>query len=188
VKWFRKGESVKRRGENLPGRLRVAARRGVTLVELMIAMLILTIVCISWLKIIGIQSARKEARRREAVERLAGMMDAFMYNHRADEHNGTWVETGSYRMNLDVSINKLTFSKDDDNKVHAIFSIDDSSIGYRLSVVEKEQLVNKTRFSGWDELVYGYEPWWLVGELYNHTGNLSDAGEPFFTLPICLGF
>lgn len=78
LKWFDRLGNVKRRGGFLPGRLRVAARRGVTLVELMIAMLILTIVCLSWFEILSIQSAKREALRREGVERLAGMMEAFI--------------------------------------------------------------------------------------------------------------
>lgn len=70
--------TVKRRGGILPARLRFSARRGVTLVELMISMLILTIVCLSWFEILSIQSAKREALRREGVERLAGMMEAFI--------------------------------------------------------------------------------------------------------------
>ena len=77
LKGFDKSGNVKRRGGFLPGRLRNASRRGVTLVELMISMLILAIVCLSWFEILSIQSAKREALRREGVERLAGMMEAF---------------------------------------------------------------------------------------------------------------
>jgi prepilin-type N-terminal cleavage/methylation domain-containing protein len=101
-KWFHKCGNIKHRGENLPGGFTFSSRRGVTLVELMIAMLILTIVCISWLKIIGIQSARKEARRREAVERLAGMMDAFMYEMRKGGNVGRQGATYKIKMEGDV--------------------------------------------------------------------------------------
>ena len=87
----------------------IASRRGVTLVELMISMLILSIVCISWLQIIGIQSARKEARRREAVERLAGMMDAFMYCNKSKtsfSEKEYSIAAGTNTLEFPVSSNK----------------------------------------------------------------------------------
>ena len=80
-KFHRRGEA-EGRGVASPAKSGASAHSGVSLVELLIAMFILALVCIAWLQIIGIQSARKEARRREAVERLSGMMDAFLYCYR----------------------------------------------------------------------------------------------------------
>ena len=167
----------------------MGSRRGVTLVELMIAMLILAIVCISWLQIIGIQSARKEARRREAVERLAGMMDAFMYNHRKGQDEfSTGVNPGYYYyMELDENNKTVRFiSAKKDDAVRALFENDVSPIGYQLQVVEKKDLPDNNRFSGFEANGTRTSPLWLVGRLYNHNGSSSEAGKPFFTLPVFL--
>lgn len=175
--------TVKRRGGILPARLRFSARRGVTLVELMISMLILTIVCISWLQIIGIQSARKEARRREAVERLAGMMDAFMYSQK----KGTSV--GLYQLKWDTSKDNIYFEKE--NQTDDVFPMFDGSvspIGYRLCVVKKNNLYLSDKFENWNTTGRDFKGYWLVGYLYNSSGcSESEAGRPFFTLPVCLG-
>lgn len=184
LKWFDRLGNVKRRGGILPGRLRNASRRGVTLVELMISMLILAIVCISWLQIIGIQSARKEARRREAVERLAGMMDAFMYC------NKSTASFSEKAYSVDVEEDQLSF-KEEGNKtlVHPIYEELDkngsrvSPVGYRLYVVKKNNLNNAVSFGdSWGSCK------WLVGELYDcHGCSTDEAGKPFFVLPVCLG-
>ena len=159
-------------------RLRVAAHRGVTLVELLISMLILMIVCIAWLQIIGIQSARKEARRREAVERLAGMMDAFLHESRdkgASPGVNYMVRTNA---NHAIDIVRSTV------EISAMFDGEVSPIGYQLRVVNKAQLDNYGELgSNWGECK------WLVGRLYNRSNcSEADAGKPFFTLPVCLGF
>ena len=172
----------KRRGGCLPGRLRIAARRGLSLVELMISMLILAIVCIAWLQIIGIQSARKEARRREAVERLAGMMDAFMY---LGSSSGT-IDAGSYEM---VRVgDTITFNRAyGANTVFPIFDGDVSPIGYRLCITNYSALLGASLSRDWkpeDRYIKGF---WLVGSLYNGNGTVDQAGKPFFTLPVCTG-
>lgn len=176
---FRQKSRAKRRGKHFPERLRIDARRGVTLVELMISMLILAIVCIAWLQIIGIQSARKEARRREAVERLAGMMDAFMYDRRA-----SLPSTGSYAVTL--ADNRLSILKDaSTNVVHSVFDNSISSIGYQLCVVSTAVGLPKyQKFKNWDDELAKCR--WLVGRLYDASGLVSDVGSPFFTLPVCL--
>ena len=167
--------NAKLRGKFPSGRLRFPARPGVTLVELLISMLILAIVCVAWLKIIGIQSARKEARRREAVERLSGMMDAFMHEYR-NVNPGL----GSYRMEMRRSINALSFVPGDQDVVYSVFEEDVSPIGYRLRVVEKKDLPDASGFRQWPANS------WLVGSLYDRSGTLVDAGQAFFTLPVCL--
>ena len=167
-----------RRGDSLPGRLRLSARRGVTLVELLISMLILAIVCIAWLQIIGIQSARKEARRREAVERLAGMMDAFLHESR-DKGASTGVNY-MVRTNANHAIDIVKSTVE----ISAMFDGDVSPIGYQLRVVNMSQLDNYVEFgSNWGTCK------WLVGKLYNRSNcSEADAGKPFFTVPVCLGF
>ncbi len=177
---FHARSDARRRGESLPVRLRFASRHGVTLVELMISMLILAIVCIAWLQIIGIQSARKEARRREAVERLVGVMDAFMYVNK-----NVRLSPGFYFMNIIGG--ELSFSKDELNSVRPIFDDDVSPIGYQLQVCAKSGLPYQSLFWGWDPLPRASAPQWLVGRLYNSSGLVSDLGKPFFSVPVCLG-
>lgn len=158
----------------------MANRRGVTLVELMVSMLILTIVCLAWLEIIGIQSARREARRREAVERLAGMMDAFLY--RCKDPKATVKAGRSYKMVMNEAVQSLTFEEiGTTNVVQALFAGDVSSIGYQLCVVAKGDLPGERLFG--DNWGRGR---WLVGRLYERNGAVADAGKPFFTLPVCM--
>lgn len=145
-------------------------------------MLILALVCVAWLEIIGIQSAKKEACRREAVERLSGMMDAFM-----EIKKDVQIKACEYLM--EKKGNEIQF-KDVGTKtdVHPMFSDGSSPIGYRLCVVV-----------GGDDLVKGMpkDDWgydngkgsvkalqWLVGRLYDSSD--ADDCKPFFTLPVCL--
>jgi len=172
-------------------------KRGVTLVELMISMLILAIVCIAWLQIIGIQSARKEARRREAVERLVGMMDAFM------RVKYPTFEKGCYHVYHTNNVchmelgreSKIDFNIDDGTVIHPVFANDVSAIGYQFCVVDKTNLgkqdkkfVRWEKFTGWDKTDRDHPyRYWLVGMLYDRSGNVEEVGKPFFTLPVCLG-
>ena len=137
-----------------------------TLVELMISMLILALVCVAWLEIIGIQSAKKEARRREAVERLAGMMDAFMYIKR---NSGASADLGCCYIESQ-SEGKLGVKRDKNtNTVRPMF--ENESLGYQLCVT--------------DDLPKGFVGWnggrWLEGRLYNQHGTVAEVGKPFFT-------
>ena len=180
-------------------------RRGVTLVELMIAMLILAIVCVAWLEIIGIQSARKEARRREAVERLAGMMDAFMYI------NKDKVSEGFYRREREIASvvgdDKYTFesvdgevitfkAESDGSQIRKVFSDDVSPVGYRLYAVKRSALGNPTGTTANEKYKFaplqtdtewGSKSVWLVGELYDHDGEWDKNKRPFFALSVCTG-
>lgn len=173
IRLFHIRSASKRRGDTLPARLRFVARRGVTLVELMIAMLILTIVCISWLEIIGIQSARKEARRREAVERLAGMMDAFMYEQKSVS---SFSSCGYYIE--DEGNGNISFPKTD--RVMPVFEEDVSPIGYQLRVVKSTDPLVKDMIENWGN------KYWLIGLLYDRTDIEPAPGNEFFKLPVRL--
>lgn len=139
-------------------------------------MLILTIVCTAWLEIIGIQSAKKEARCREAVDRLSGMMDAFCYL----KGSGQPVAYGSYY--ITNSFNNLVVNGGDATLVYPMFRDEVSPIGYQLRVVRKRDLPDADGFEGWST---GSR--WLVGQLYSQNGITNDVGNPFFTLSVCLG-
>lgn len=158
-----------------------------TLVELMIAMLILTLVCTAWLEIIGIQSARKEARRREAVERLAGMMDAFMAMKKMPgeiQASGGYHFKGLVEDEYDRLLDyKFEFEHDDVATRHYLFNKEISPIRYSLSVEKESPLNNAVQSKNWK--FGGRYCYWLVGRLYDN----SELGQsPFFTLPVCLGF
>ena len=156
----------------------MANRRGMTLVELLVSMLILTLVCLAWLEIIGVQSARRESRRREAVERLPGMMDAFLYEYR----NKAFSAGTSYKMVMNAAARSLEFeSTKTTNVVHALFDASISSIGYQLCVVNKKDIPQARLFGD----NWGGSPW-LIGRLYERNGAVADAGKPFFTLPVCM--
>lgn len=179
IRRFHRSDRSERRGEDLPARLRFSARRGVTLVELMIAMLILALVCISWLEIIGIQSARKEARRREAVEQLAGMMDAFTYAKKTSMD----IAPGQYYYKNETA-NVFEFVDGDANQVYPLFGGDESPIGYQLCIVDWSGLSGLGVSAGntWGDL-HG----WLVGRLYERSGTRTEAGKPFFTVAVFTG-
>lgn len=168
-------------------------------------MLILTLVCVAWLEIIGIQSARKEARRREAVERLAGMMDAFMCDSVMDASNvfikkggkngGTTYQTGCYRIKNGL----LKFEKViDSDEILPMYEtalssggLGESPIGYRLRIMEKSSLDNASEFGdNWrtkNKKCGTFESYWLVGELYDYNGKRDPDRKPFFILPVCVG-
>ena len=143
----------------------------------MISMLILTLVCVAWLEIIGIQSARKEARRREAVERLAGMMDAFMYIKERSLVNA--ISTGFYERKWKG--NELSFEPkgENDKEFYKIYENDDSTICYQLLVKSTNDLQYHDLFKGW-----GSKCRWLIGRLYSKEGG---AAKLFYTLQVCLG-
>lgn len=182
--------NAKRRGGRLPARSRISSKRGVTLVELLIAMLILTLVCIAWLQIIGIQSARREARRREAVERLAGIMDAFMYCYK-----GGGLNTGDYRMTTFQDKIKFEYVSDSKESASAqpVFDTEVSPVGYRLTVLQIRDLASKTGQSysfteEWKITTPRMPQYWLLGRLYDGYGDIDAVGEPFFSLPVCMGY
>lgn len=161
-------------------------------------MLILAIVCTAWLEIIGIQSAKKEARRREAVERLSGIMDAFMYIYRkGGAVAGNYrVKTEDYHMEV---LNEVSFEPDPNaNIVRPVFKGEISPIGYQLQVIRYDGDVISgvgglpemnlfVGFSGWNVPWYADHSFWLVGRLYDKNGMPDEFCKVFFTLPVYLG-
>ena len=142
-------------------------------------MLILALVCTSWLEIIGIQSAKKEARRREAVERLAGMMDAFMYKGVGA------VNKGYYLAQADESVVEFKVT----SKAERVFEDGVSPIGYQLRIVGSSSPLVEGMSQNWAGN-------WLVGLLFDENGSEVDVQsgwlvygskrKPFFKLAIRL--
>lgn len=169
----------------------------------MIGFLILTIICISWFTIAQIQSAKKEALRRESVERLAGMMDAFTEN---SIWNTALVKSGRKPIGVSWWFNeeKFQFETCDINLVSKMFESDKvwnsdsemwedellSPIGYRLHILQLKDLPKEypsekaSYYSGWSTSAYV-----LIGELYDNNGNRNDpdVGKPFCTFKMFLG-
>lgn len=151
---------------------------------MLVAMSILAIVFVAWFEIIGVQSARREARRREAVERLAGMMDAFMECYR-DKYKSSDIKDGFYAVNGDtMQVSKLFTYDKSDQSVKQMFPGDISSIGYRLNVVKISTMEEKSYFQDWK----GTSTRCLVGELFDRSEDVAASGKPFLTLRAFLWF
>ena len=159
-------------------------------------MLILTLVCVAWLEIIGIQSARKEARRREAVERLAGMMDAFICDSVMSQYKNKFFKINK-KTNLkdytcayySLKKNPLSIESVNSTEIIPMFETEISPIGYRMRILKTSDLNDASKFGNNWTSMSGVSPcYWLIGELFDHNGIKEDDWNPFFTLPVCLGF
>ena len=156
-------------GQNRSMTLAIKGSSGYSLVEFLVAMLILALVSLSWLTIAQVQSANRESYRREAVERLAGMMDvASMHGVAA----GT-----SWCFNADG----LLTSCDSARTVNQLFDPAESTLGYRLRVkkvsdVQDDLIVQDTGGNAQelDFLLSYYKPApVLIGELFEKSGTLD---------------
>ena len=168
----------------------------------MIGFLIMTIICISWFTIAQIQSAKKEALRREAVERLSGMMDAFTeysiwsdaINNANDPVGCSWwfdeerIQFKERGFNL---VSKMFESEpvwDSDRRRWKLEAI--SPIGYRLYITSLGDYIAESRFHRRDDyLNWSDTDYVLVGELYDRNGDIRevDFPSPFCSFKIFLG-
>ena len=162
--------AAKRRGGILPARLRFSARRGMSLVELMVAMLVLFFVCVSWLTIFQIQSANRESYRREAVERLAGMMDVISQQG----FNSQYASETSWSF-CEGKPTRQTNSR----IVNPVFEPTESSLGYRIRIKKSSaasDLISYNRNIAEDDseavVLTGNSPV-LIGELFEQSGTLG---------------
>ena len=165
----------------------------------MIGFLILTIICISWFTIAQIQSAKKEALRREAVERLAGMMDAFTeysiwsdaINNANDPVGCSWwfdEERIQFKERGSNLVSKMFESEpvwDSDQRRWKLEAI--SPIGYRLYITCLEDYIKSRSHRRDDYLNWSDTDYVLVGELYDRNGDISEVGSPFCSFKIFLG-
>ena len=92
-----------------------------------------------------------------------------------------------------AGFSRIDFKTDAKGEVHPIFEGDVSPVGYQLCVVQKSNLPNEEKFVNWpnNKGARGEEKYakWLVGKLYNRSDCLeTEAGKPFFTLPVYMGF
>lgn len=174
---------AKRRGGDLPARLRFSCRGGHTLVELLIGFLILTFVCMSWFEIMGAQNWTKESARREAVEQLHGMMDAFV-----DIVGGEYTTERTYVISFSGNAGPVFAMKGLDY-VSSLGLESSSSIGYRLYL--EQAPVSAARDTGSRRNYWGGprgDRYWLCGELYDECGGAVDVcGRAFCKMKVFLG-
>ena len=145
---------------------------GYSLVEFLVAMLILALVSLSWLTIIQVQSANRESYRREAVERLAGMMDVISMYGLA----GNGFKAGTAWAFEDGNLISLA----DGKAVKPIFDPVESSIGYRLRIKKASEVNDLISYGNISEKnseesllpATGASPV-LVGELFEQSGTLE---------------
>lgn len=143
---------------------------GYSIVEFLIAMLILALVSLSWLTIIQVQSANRESYRREAVERLAGMMDVISQQGLAK--NGYRADT-VWRFDDGLSV-----QANDARIVNPLFRPTESSIGYRLRVKRlsavSDLISRRVEDENKERCVLTDTTPVLVGELFERSGTLDE--------------
>lgn len=141
---------------------------GYSLVEFLVAMLILALVSLSWLTIAQVQSANRESYRREAVERLAGMMDAI-------SQLGLSYVPGTALQFKDGQPQKLS-GVNGRMTVNPLFGPTESSLGYRLRVKELEEVGDLMSLQRENDrelsVLEAYSPV-LVGEVFEQWGTLD---------------
>ena len=146
--------------------LAIKGSPGYSLVEFLVAMLILALVSLSWLTIIQVQSANRESYRREAVERLAGMMDVI-------SQRGLDIDVRQSAVVFRFKDGIMTESTDSDEvkTVVPLFLPSESSIGYRLMAKKFSDVKALIPEAG--SFMEKRAPV-LVGELFEQSGTLDD--------------
>jgi hypothetical protein len=157
------------------------ARRGFSLVELLVATILLIIIFIGWLQIANFQAIRKESLRRLALEKAAGYLDVMSElrpgagQYRIDFRDNTYnmAEVEPFALPLPLFTNASESS---------------SSPGYVLRVVRNQDISDETEIAhlGWTnniERVFGGElqTYWAIIELYNETHQLD---RPFSRMSV----
>lgn len=171
-------DAHKRRGGLLPARLRFSAHRGVTLVELLVALLILFFVCASWPTIFQVLSTNRESYRREAVERLAGMMDVISQEglkSRGYQRNTYW-HFGSDGRPIPATSPLQVFGI-----AESSFNQSESPLGYRLRIKQLKDVKygwigSESRETVSDDTEQGClrdSAPVLIGELFEQHGTLA---------------
>jgi prepilin-type N-terminal cleavage/methylation domain-containing protein len=138
---------------------------GFSLVELLVATVIIVIVFISWLRISNFQAIRKESLRRAAIEKAAGYLD-----YMVDQGGTTAGEAYTISFSGTYSVGPPSDPSDASYRIPPLFEESDP-IGYVLRVVQDYQVNWPGR--------------WAVIQLYDEHGvSVSDAGRPFSTMSV----
>ena len=154
------------------GRRENAARSGATLVELCVAMLLLTIVFAGWVRMNNIQAVNKESLRYAAVEKAAGMLDAVATQKREDIKKDRKFREGCYLQIMADGTIVQDGRRKGDVPIERILPLwgDDVAIGYQCHV--ETGLVGDDAASKW-----GNGSRWIVLDLFNTHGECRSKAE-----------
>jgi prepilin-type N-terminal cleavage/methylation domain-containing protein len=147
---------------------------GFSLVELLVATVIIVIVFISWLRISNFQAIRKESLRRAAIEKAAGYLD-----YMVDQGGTTAGKAYTISFSGTYSVGPPSDPSDASYRIPPLFEESDP-IGYVLRVVQDwPHQANWPVGHGWPNSR------WAVIQLYDEHGvSVSDAGRPFSTMSV----
>jgi len=152
------------------GYARRQASDGFSLIEIMVATVVMVIIFIGWLRIANFQAVRKESLRRAAIEKAAGYLD-FIFDvpsllpnqyYRVSWTNGQYEAT------------HLTSGKE---LVQPLFE-EFEAMGYTLQILEDYQ-------TGWSPSP-GLNRWAVIRLYDQHDVLMDNAGRPFSTMSIFL--
>lgn len=145
-------------------------RAGFSLVELLVASMIIVIIFIAWLRIANFQAVRKESLRRLAIEKAAGYLDV-MAELRPGE--------GTYQIVFDPTNSYTTTSAQ--NEVVPLFEDQPGSPGYVLRVMPTDEITDILAHDGWPD------GRWAIIQLYDEHGvPTNEAGRVFSTMSVYL--
>lgn len=165
--------------------LRSSRSVGFSLVELLVATMLLTIVFVGWLTICNFQPIRKEALRRLAVEQAAGYLD-FLAASGASVKSGYF-----YRVSFEHGVYSYDSSTPDTSGCWPWPMFDSKdSIGYTIDVVKPHDTGFPGHTGAWVE-EGGHSFNWAVIRLYDrHSCGLALLAareeKPFSTMSILM--
>ena len=148
-------------------------RSGATLVELCVAMVLLVIVFVGWVRMNNIQAVNKESLRYAAIEKAAGMLDAV-----ASVKNAKTLRPGAYlQIEEDGSFTQIG-RRTGTVPLEKILPIASESvtIGYQCHV--EQGLV--------DDANWGTSTRWIVCDLFDEYGDCRSRVDPFSSFKMAI--
>jgi type II secretory pathway pseudopilin PulG len=178
MSWIGKNIKMSRKREFFTGAFKGPCMRGkprgcegFSLVELLVASLIIMIIFISWLRIANFQAVRKESLRRLAIEKAAGYLDV-MAERREN--------IGVYRIVFTNNSYAVLAPVPGNAYVQPLFKNIVGSPGYVLKVMPTSAITNILPHGGWPPAGR-----WAIIRLYDAYEVLeSEAGRAFSTMSI----
>jgi prepilin-type N-terminal cleavage/methylation domain-containing protein len=151
------------------------ARRGFSLVELLIATLLIVIIFLGWLQIANFQAIRKESLRRLALEKAAGYLDVMSQLRPG---------AGQYRINFDGDTYMAVVEQSAlPLPLFTNANESSSSPGYVLRVMPTSQITSILPHQDWPPAGR-----WALIELYDqHSLPTNESGRVFSRLSVFLG-
>lgn len=144
-------------------------RAGFSLVELLVAILLIFIVFAGWMRMNNIQAVNKESLRYAAVEKAAGMLDAI--DAEKVQEQGLDLEGTYLRVKPDGSL-----EESDESTVLPLWqNSDKDGYGYQCHVLNDYA---STETSQWGNSV------WIVVDLFDNGIGFLDNRKPFTSLRI----